>query len=203
MTDETLQQQQENQEDPTALKAEIERLRQHNATLLGEKKTVQSRAAELEQMQAEAEQKRLEANQEHEKLWRQEKDRADKLQAKDIDRDKRDAENQRAAKMRDIAKTLSPTDAKRQSSLEKHAADYISITPDGLKISGKDGDMTEAQLLQLLSSEFPFLVDGNQSSGGGAPGSKTGSGADPSINAKAEEAKKKGDLTGFLKAQLS
>ena len=75
MTDET---QQPAQEDPAALKAEIERLRQHNATLLGEKKTVQGRAAELEQLQAEAEQKRLEEKQEFEKLWRQEQDQRTK-----------------------------------------------------------------------------------------------------------------------------
>lgn len=177
MTDEAVKPTEPVTEDAAALKAEIERLRKHNETLLGEKKTVQSRATELENMQAEAEQKRLEEKQEFEKLWRQEKERADKMSSEVSERDKRDAENTRKSKMRDIAKTLSPTDAKRQESLEKHAADFITMTPDGLKITGKNGGMTEEQLLAHLRTEYPFLVDGNQSSGGSAPGSKIGSSA--------------------------
>ena len=57
MTDDAIKPTETATEDAAALRAEIERLRKHNETLLGEKKTVQSRAQELEQMQAEAEQK--------------------------------------------------------------------------------------------------------------------------------------------------
>lgn len=188
--------------DVAALLAENERLKGHHSKLLEETKTAKQKAAELEQLQAEAEQKRLEANQEHEKLWRQEKERADKLASEVTERDKREAQKEREAKMREIAKTLSPRDAGRQESLELHAANFIQITPDGVKIMGKDGEMTEEQLTTLLATKYPYLVDGNQSSGGGAPGSKTGGGAAEQGNEKAEAAKKRGDLAGFLKAQL-
>lgn len=188
--------------DVAALLAENERLKGHHSKLLEETKTAKQKAAELEQLQAEAEQKRLEANQEHEKLWRQEKERADKLASEVTERDKREAQKERESKMREIAKTLSPRDAGRQESLELHAANFIQITPDGVKIMGKDGEMTEEQLTTLLATKYPYLVDGNQSSGGGAPGSKTGGGAAEQGNEKAEAAKKRGDLAGFLKAQL-
>lgn len=188
--------------DVAALLAENERLKGHHSKLLEETKTAKQKAAELEQLQAEAEQKRLEANQEHEKLWRQEKERADKLASEVTERDKREAQKERETKMREIAKTLSPRDAGRQESLELHAANFIQITPDGVKIMGKDGEMTEEQLTTLLATKYPYLVDGNQSSGGGAPGSKTGGGAAEQGNEKAEAAKKRGDLAGFLKAQL-
>lgn len=163
--------------DVAALLAENERLKGHHSKLLEETKTAKQKAAELEQLQAEAEQKRLEANQEHEKLWRQEKERADKLASEVTERDKREAQKERETKMREIAKTLSPRDAGRQESLELHAANFIQITPDGVKIMGKDGEMTEEQLTTLLATKYPYLVDGNQSSGGGAPGSKSSGGA--------------------------
>lgn len=163
--------------DVAALLAENERLKGHHSKLLEETKTAKQKAAELEQLQAEAEQKRLEANQEHEKLWRQEKERADKLASEVTERDKREAQKERESKMREIAKALSPRDAGRQESLELHAANFIQITPDGVKIMGKDGEMTEEQLTTLLATKYPYLVDGNQSSGGGAPGSKSSGGA--------------------------
>jgi hypothetical protein len=163
-------------EDPVALKAEIERLRQHNATLLGEKKTVQSRAAELEQMQAEAEQKRLEEKQEFEKLWRQEQDQRTKTSQELDTLRKSIADKDRSETALKLAASLTRDNA-RAELLKKEALAYIQHTPDGVKIQGPDGDMTAEQLSAHLAKQFPFLVDGNQASGGSAPGSKSGSGA--------------------------
>jgi acetyl-CoA carboxylase alpha subunit len=163
-------------EDPAALKAEIERLRQHNATLLGEKKTVQSRAAELEQMQAEAEQKRLEEKQEFEKLWRQEQDQRTKTSQELDTLRKSIADKDRSETALKLAASLTRDNA-RAELLKKEALAYIQHTPDGVKIQGPDGDMTAEQLSAHLAKQFPFLVDGNQASGGSAPGSKSGSGA--------------------------
>jgi hypothetical protein len=163
-------------EDPAALKAEIERLRQHNATLLGEKKTVQSRAAELEQMQAEAEQKRLEEKQDFEKLWRQEQDQRTKTSQELDTLRKSIADKDRSETALKLAASLTRDNA-RAELLKKEALAYIQHTPDGVKIQGPDGDMTAEQLSAHLAKQFPFLVDGNQASGGSAPGSKSGSGA--------------------------
>ena len=180
--------------DVAALLAENERLKGHHSKLLEETKTAKQKAAELEQLQAEAEQKRLEANQEHEKLWRQEKERADKLASEVTERDKREAQKERETKMREIAKTLSPRDAGRQESLELHAANFIQITPDGVKIMarfirdqleyseagviGKGGKAADDVIKEMFATgDFEALRKGNQSSGGGAPGSKTGGGA--------------------------
>ena len=44
-------------------------------------------------------------------------------------------------------------------------------------ISGPDGTMTAEQLGKHLTERYPFLVDGNQSSGGGATGSNSSGGA--------------------------
>ena len=173
MTDEVAQDQ---QEDPAALKAEIERLRQHNATLLGEKKTVQSRATELEQLQAAAEQQRLEEKQEFEKLWRQEQDQRTKA-SQELDQLRKSiADKDRSEAAMKLAAGLTRDNA-RADLLKKEALAYIQHTPDGVKIQGPDGDMTADQLSAHLAKQFPFLVDGNQASGGSAPGSKSSGGA--------------------------
>lgn len=175
MTDENLQHQ-ENQEDAAVLKAEIERLREHNAKLLGEKKTVQSRAQELEQMQAEAEQKRLEEKQEFEKLWRQEQEQRTKASQELENLRKHIADKDRSETALKLAAGLT-RDSARAELLKKEALAFIQHTPDGVKIQGPDGDMTVEQLSTYLAKQFPFLVDGNQASGGGAPGGLSGGGA--------------------------
>lgn len=176
MTDEAIKPTEPATDDAAALRAEIERLRKHNETLLGEKKTVQGRAQELEQMQAEAEQKRLEEKQEFEKLWRQEQEQRTKASTELESLRKSIADNSRSETALKLAASLTRDNA-RAELLKKEALAYIQHTPDGVKIQGPDGDMTAEQLSAHLAKQFPFLVDGNQSSGGGALGSKSGSGA--------------------------
>lgn len=177
MTDEVIDKPATEQaEDAATLKAEIERLREHNAKLLGEKKTVQSRAQELEQLQADAEQKRLEEKQEFEKLWRQEQDQRTKASQELETLRKSIADKDRSETALGIASSLTRDNA-RSELLKKEALAYIQHTPDGVKIQGPDGDMTAEKLASHLAEKFPFLVDGNQATGGGAPGSKSGGGA--------------------------
>lgn len=176
MTDASNEPQDQQADDAAALKAEIERLREHNAKLLGEKKTVQSRAQELEQMQAEAEQKRLEEKQEFEKLWRQEQEQRTKASQELENLRKSIADKDRSETALKLASSLTRDNA-RAELLKKEALAYIQHTPDGVKIQGPDGDMTAEQLSAHLAKQFPFLVDGNQASGGSAPGSKSGGGA--------------------------
>lgn len=162
--------------DVEALQKEVERLREHTKTLLGEKKAVQSRAQELEQMQQEAEQKRLEEKQEFEKLWRQEQEQRTKT-ATELDALRKSiADKERGEAALKVAAELT-RDSARAELLKKEALAYIQHTPDGVKITGPDGDMTAEQLREHLSKTYPFLVDGSQASGGGASGGKISSSA--------------------------
>lgn len=76
-----------------------------------------------------------------------------------------------------------------------------------VKVTDKDGNLTVSTLADLKKEfesmpRYASLLRGNQSSGGGANGSGGNGGGAPK-NQKAEDAKSKGDLTGFLNAQLS
>lgn len=68
-------------------------------------------------------------------------------------------------------------DTARAKLLKKEALQFIQHTPEGVKINAPDGSaMTAEQLAAHLSKSYPFLVDGSQASGSGAPGG-SGSGA--------------------------
>jgi hypothetical protein len=73
--------------------------------------------------------------------------------------------------------TRGTRDTARAELLKKEALQYIQHTSDGVVISGPDGTMTAEQLGKHLAQRYPFLVDGNQASGGDAPGSKQHGGA--------------------------
>lgn len=122
------------------------------------------------------ERQRLEQQQEWEQLSKQERERAEKLQGQLDDLTRRDAERQREESAMGITGKLA-RDTARETLLRKEAKQFIHHTPEGIKINGPDGEAwDEKQLGEYLRESYPFLVDGNQSSGGGATGS-TGGGA--------------------------
>lgn len=141
-----------------------------------ERKAASARASELEKKQSEAEQKRLEEKQEFEKLWKKEKELREGA-ATELESVKRTiVEKQRTETASKIAAQLT-RDTARAALLTKEALQYIVHTPDGVKISGQAGDMTEAQLQTQLVKDYPFLVDGSGATGGGATGGGASGGA--------------------------
>jgi hypothetical protein len=69
-------------------------------------------------------------------------------------------------------------DTARAELLKKEALRFVQYTPEGVKINGEDGAaLTVEQLGKALATKYPFLVDGNQASGGGANGTHNNGGA--------------------------
>jgi hypothetical protein len=69
-------------------------------------------------------------------------------------------------------------DTARAELLKKEAIRFVQYTPEGIKINGEDGAaLTAEQLGKHLATKYPFLVDGNQASGGGASGTHNSGGA--------------------------
>ena len=186
--------------DVAALLAENERLKGHHSKLLEETKTAKQKAAELEKAQQDAEIARQHEQGEYKTLAERykaeaEAERKEKLEdraknaAKDIDLAAMRIANDQAA---------DPEAAELLFTFVRAQLDYV----DG-KVTGKDGmPVDDAIKAMMATGKYEKLRKGNQSSGGGAPGSKTGGGAAEQGNEKAEAAKKRGDLAGFLKAQL-
>ena len=161
---------------------------------------------QLQEFESEAERKereRMEKQQEWEQLSKTERERAEKLQTQLDDLTRRDAERQREETAVGITSKLS-RDTARETLLRKEAKQFIHHTPEGVKINGPDGEAWDNEkLAEYLRQTYPFLVDGNQSSGGGATGNAGGGAArkplkDMSQSERAEF--KASDPEGFRQA---
>ena len=141
-----------------------------------EKSGYKSKLSEFEKTQQEAETKRLEENNEHKKLYDAGKE-ANGVLAKELDDLKTSiATEKRTNEALKVASGLTK-DETRSELLQKEAGQFIHYTPEGIKINGPDGEAWDAsKLSDYLKDKYPFLVDGSQASGGGAPGGN-GSGA--------------------------
>ncbi len=95
-------------------------------------------------------------------------------------------------------------DSKRAELLRKEALQFAKYTDEGIQYEIGGVTVDADKVKQKLTDDYPFLVDGSQASGGGAQGaSKQTQGAEEkSTSSDAEQAKKSGDVSGFLKAQL-
>lgn len=144
--------------------------------LLGETKTAKQKAKELEEAQAAAEEARAKEKGEFKELYEREQKAkselsekydqyAKKIQAKDIE-------------LSSSAIALELTrDTKRADLLKKEISQFARYSEDGVKFEMGGVEVDRAKVVAHITESYPFLVDGNQSSGGGAPGGKSGGGA--------------------------
>jgi len=190
-------------EDPAMveLKAENERLKAHHAKLLDETKTAKQRAAELDKASQDAEIARQHEQGEYKTLAERYKAEADAERKANIElkggiaNEKLDGVSMQAA----LAEANSPANAKI---LVRFIRDQLEYTDAG--VIGKGGKSVDDAVKELFATgDFEALRKGNQSNGGSAPGSVKASGAGEKSNPKADEARKKGDLSGFLAASLT
>ena len=157
------------------LQAEIDRLKGHQSKLLDETKTAKQKAAEIEKAQQDAEIARQTEQGEFKTL-------AEKYRA-EAEAERKSASEFRAAiaseKMELTALKIAseeasdPKNAKLMARFIRDQLDYV----DG-KVTGKDGQSIEDTIKAMFATgDFESLRKGLQSSGGSAPGSKTGGGA--------------------------
>lgn len=165
-----------------------------------EAKGAKNKLSELERERQEAEEKRLAEKQEFEKLWQAEKEAKSKTAAELEALRKSISEKERREAALQVAMSLTK-DAKRAELLTKEAMALIHHTPDGITYA--DG-MDSEKLKMKLKADYPFLVDGNQASGGGTTGG-AGAGATRTITravfdgmdaiSKAKFLKERGQIT--------
>lgn len=99
------------------------------------------------------------------------------------------------------AKVLLPH-IKARLAAEQRDGKYQTVIRDA---EGKPSASSLDDLKQEFANDpaFAHVIIGSKASGSGADGAKPGGGADKEKqNPKAEEARKRGDLTGFLQAQI-
>ena len=212
MTDNVEQEQQQQQPefpaDVLEKLAELDRLKAHQNKLLEETKTAKQRAKELEEAQALAEQEALKKSGEFQKLWESEAEKASRLQKEMDEKESAWREKERARQQRDIeAQAIHDmkdhaVDASSLELLSEKARQFAVHTENGIEYQVGGVTVPKEKVIETLSAKYPRLFKGSGATGGGATGSN-GHPVGANSNTKAQEAKSKGDLNGFLSAHLN
>lgn len=175
-------------EDVQSKLEELERLKAHHNRLLDETKTAKQKAQELEEAQRKADEDRQKEKGEFKNLY--EKTLADLEQEREQARHFRQSIQQKEVESSayKLAGQLTK-DTKRAELLAKEARQFAQHTDDGVKYVVGGMEIEPDKLIEKLREDYPFLVDGVDSSGGGATGSRGGASTKGKVDGdKAERA---------------
>lgn len=145
-------------------------LKSKNDELLSEKKKLQQQR-EQEELQAkrEAEQKAVEENN-FKQLYESAKEANNQLQSQ-IEKMNADAQQQKINEQAVKLAASLTKDTGRAQLLQKEFSQRLALVDGELRVTDSSGQLTVSSLEDLVSSvktDYPFLVDGIQASGGGA-----------------------------------
>jgi len=168
--------------------------------LLGEKKSASQKARDLEESSRSAEEARQKEKGEFKALYEQSQASLDEernsnktwkeqIQLRDV--------KEKAGR---IGNDLAKTDTKRAEVLSDYAAKFAKH--DGEQVTYEIGgiEVSADKLKEHLSKEYPFLVDGNGSSGGGATGARGGAASDKTARRSQFDSMGQGERSKFIKS---
>ena len=184
-------------------------LKEKNEALITEKKQAlekakgageyERKAKELEAAQKTAEEQRQKEKGEFKELY--EKTQADLEAERNSNKAWKEQLQQRDVKEKAgrIGNDLSKTDTKRAEVLADYAAKFAKH--DGEQVTYEIGgiEVSADKLKEHLTKEYPFLVDGNGSSGGGATGARGGAASDKTAKRAQFDAMGQNERSKFIK----
>lgn len=174
-------------------------LKKKTEELLGEKKSAAQKAKELEEAQRRAEEDRQKEKGEFKELY--EKTQAELEQERKANQTWRQQIQQRDidSQASKIGSDLAKSDTKRAEVLADYASKYAKH--DGEKVIYEIGgvEVEPAKLKEHLAKEYPFLVDGTNSSGSGATGSRDGVASNKQIKRSQFDAMGQNERSKFIK----
>lgn len=148
-------------------------LKAKNAELLSETKAEREKRQALEKAQEEAEAERQQKDGEHQKLWETEREKRQRLEQELSDYRAKVQRKEVEAATSAVAHQLT-RDTGRAAILAEQAAKFAKPGEDGIQYEIGGVKVEQAQVLDHLRTQYPFLVDGSQASGGGATGGSGG-----------------------------
>lgn len=153
-----------------------------------ERKKAKTEAEELRKALEAKELAELEGQKKYEELYKREQETRSKTSAELQQLKDAIAQREKSEAALKVAASLTRDTAKAEL-LKKEILNYTEHSADGVKFKGESGDMTAEQLTAHLTKQYPFLVDGNQSSGGGANGGNGGGAAKGNLGGDKTERK--------------
>ena len=188
--------------------SKVSGLKNKVSELLTETKAEREKRQQIEAEREAAELERMQKDNDLQGLLERERKKAEEFNAKVSELSEKLTAKEKKEQADAIEKAtsefamLQTRDTAKMKLLREQAAKYAKFTENGVQFEVDGVAIDSAKLTEKLISDYGFLFDGSGANGGGSQGSKF-SGADNKTNAKADEAKSKGDLNGFLAAALN
>ena len=174
-------------------------LQTKNQELISEKRASSQKANELEAANRTAEEDRQKEKGEFKELY--EKTQAELEEERNSNKTWKEQLQQRDIKEKAsrIGNDLAKSDTKRAEVLADYVGRYAKH--DGEAVTYEIGgiEVTADKLKEHLTMEFPFLVDGNGSSGGGATGARGGAASDKSAKRAQFDSMGQNERAKFIK----
>jgi predicted RNase H-like nuclease (RuvC/YqgF family) len=184
------------------LESQTKGLKAKNDELLAEKKAIQ-RAREESDAKTRAEAEELAKKQNNfQQLYESQKEEADALRSKIEEMNKLAVRQTVQSQASKFAVSLTK-DVNKAKLLEEKISQRLTILEGEVRVTDGNGQLTVSTIDDLVSSiktEYPFLVDGIQATGGGATRAQGGAGAGIKEVSRVDfDAMKQGDRAKFIK----
>lgn len=181
---------------------EVAGLKAKNDELLAEKKAAQRAREELD-AKARAEKERYaQENGQYQELYESQKQEASALRAKIEEMNQQVVRQKVQSEATKIASSLTK-DVNKAKLLEEKLSQRLALMDNEIRVTDESGQLTVSSVDDLVTSiktNFPFLVDGIQSSGGGATRSQGGADVGRKEISRAEfDGLKQADRAKFIK----
>ena len=158
-------------EDVSGLKRKIDEL-------LTEKKTVQQKALEAEELARQETAEKLKKANDYEQLYNSSEAERQKA-ADELATLKANLQQQQVASQATKVASQLTKDTARAKLLSEQISSRLSLVDGEVRVLDANGNLTVSsveELTQSIKAEYPFLVDGSQAAGGGATGGSSGAG---------------------------
>ena len=158
-------------EDVSGLKRKIDEL-------LTEKKAVQQKASEAEELAREGAEEKLRKANDFEQLYNSSESERKKA-SQELATLKANLERQQVASQAGQVASSLTKDTARAKLLTEQISSRLSLVDGEIRVLDGNGNLTVStvqELTQSIKAEYPFLVDGSQAAGGGATGGNSGAG---------------------------
>lgn len=158
-------------EDVSGLKRKIDEL-------LTEKKTVQQKAIEAEELARQETAEKLKKANDYEQLYNSSESERQKA-ADELATLKANLQQQQVASQASKVASQLTKDTARAKLLSEQISSRLSLVDGEVRVLDANGNLTVSsveELTQSIKAEYPFLVDGSQAAGGGATGGSSGAG---------------------------
>lgn len=163
-----------------------------------ESKSAKQRAKELEDARRQSEEDSLKEKEEFKTLYEREVEEKNRLKQQYSDFEGKIQAKDRESAAVKISSELT-RDTKRAALLQKEVMQFAKYGDEGVYYEIGGIKVDAGKVAEHLTKEYPFLVDGNQASGGGAGGSGSGASGAKTVSREEFDKMSNGARMDFLK----